>query len=138
MRLVFVDSGAWIALLNGTERLHPRALAAYEDLLDEGSRLVTSSDVVDESATRLRYDAGLKAALAFRDAVARAESSRSLRVLPVDAAVQQKAFALWEKHPQLVLSLTDATSAVLARGLSIKTVFGFDGDFRSLGFTLVP
>ena len=138
MKVVYVDSGAWIALLNGSERLHPRARAAYEALVEDGARLITSTDVLDESATRLRYDAGLKAGLAFRDAVARAEASRLLRVLPVDATLQQKGFALWEKHPQLVLSLTDATSAVLARGLSVKTVFGFDGDFRSLGFTLVP
>ncbi len=138
MRIVYVDSGAWIALLNGTERLHPKAVAAYEALLEEGARLVTSSDVIDESATRLRYDAGLEAALAFRDAVAQAEKSRLVRVLAVDASVQQKAFALWEKHPRLVLSLTDATSAILARSLAIKTVFGFDGDFRALGFTLIP
>jgi predicted nucleic acid-binding protein len=138
VNLVFVDSGAWIALLNGSDGLHRRALAAYQALVDENARLVTSSDVLDEAATRLRYDAGLPAALAFRDAVAAAEKSRLLRVLPVDAGVQQKAFALWEKHPKVVLSLTDATSAVLARSLLIKTVFGFDSDFRSLGFTLVP
>lgn len=138
MRIVYVDTGAWIALLDGADRLHPRALATYEALLDEGARLVTSSDVIDESATRLRYDAGLEAALAFRDAVAQAEKSRLLRVLPVDAAVQQKAYSLWERHSQLVLSLTDATSAILARSLSIKTVFGFDADFRALGFTLTP
>ena len=138
MKIVYVDSGAWIALLNETERLHPKAVEAYEALLEEGARLVTSTDVIDESATRLRYDAGLEAALAFRDAVADAEKSRLVRVLAVDAAVQKKAFALWEKHPHLVLSLTDATSAILARGLSIKTIFGFDGDFRALGFTLIP
>jgi predicted nucleic acid-binding protein len=138
VNLAFVDSGAWIALLNASERLHGAALTTYQRLHADGWRLVTSSDVIDESATRLRYDAGLKAALAFRDAVAHAEKARTLRVLPVDAAVQQRAFALWEKHPKLVLSLTDATSMVLARGLSVTTVFGFDSDFRALGFTLLP
>ena len=138
MSLVYVDSGAWIALINSTETLHRRAVSTYAALVDEGARLVTSGDVIDETATRLRYDAGLAAALAFRDAVAKAEKARLLRALPVDAGVQQKAFALWEKHPRVTLSLTDATSAVLARDLSIKTVFGFDGDFRALGFSLVP
>jgi predicted nucleic acid-binding protein len=134
---VYVDTGAWIALLNGRERLHTRAVAVYASLADEGTRLVTSSDVIDETATRLRYDVSLAAALDFRDAVAKAEKSRLLRVLQVDASTQHKAFALWEKFPKVTLSLTDATSAVLARSLSIKTVFSFDADFRALGFTLL-
>jgi predicted nucleic acid-binding protein len=138
MSLVFVDTGAWVALLNGPEHLHQRAVAAYSALVEEGARLVTSSDVIDETATRLRYDASLAAALDFRDAVAKAEKSRLVRVLQVDAATQHKGFAIWEKYPKVTLSLTDATSVVLARGLSIKTVFGFDGDFRAVGFTLIP
>ncbi len=64
-------------------------------------------------------------------------ATRLLRVLQVDASTRNKAFALWEKYPKVTLSLTDATSAVLARGLSIKTVFGFDADFRAMGFTLL-
>lgn len=138
MKPVFVDSGAWIALLNGREGLHATAVTTYSGLVGDGARLVTSSDVIDETATRLRYDAGLPAALDFRDAVTKAEKTRQLRVLPVDAAVQQKAFALWEKFPRVTLSLTDATSAVLARSLNIDTVFGFDRGFRALGFALVP
>jgi predicted nucleic acid-binding protein len=137
VNLVYVDTGAWIALLNGRERLHERAVAVYSSLADEGTRLITSTDVIDETATRLRYDISLAAALDFRDAVARAEKSRLLRVLQVDASTRNKAFALWEKYPKVTLSLTDATSAVLARGLSIKTVFGFDADFRAMGFTLL-
>ena len=138
MSLVFVDTGAWIALLNSRERLHLRARETYASCSNQGVRLATSSDVLDETTTRLRYDVGLKAALAFRDAVESAQQKRLLRVLWVDANVHRQAWALLERHRDIELSFTDATSAAIARALKMKTVFGFDGDFRSLGFELIP
>ena len=138
MSLVFVDTGAWIALLNASERLHPKARETYASFSIQGTRLATSSDVLDETTTRLRYDAGLKAALAFRDAVESAEKRRLLRVIWVDANVHRQAWSLLERHGDIALSFTDATSAAIARGLKVKTVFGFDRDFRALGFELIP
>jgi predicted nucleic acid-binding protein len=36
------------------------------------------------------------------------------------------------------LSLTDTTSVAVARKANIRDVFGFDADFRALGFNLQP
>ncbi len=47
--LVFVDTGAWIALALTRDPLHDRARAAWEGLLDKGSRLATSIPVVLET-----------------------------------------------------------------------------------------
>lgn len=138
MSLVFVDTGAWIALLNRGERLHSKARETYASFSGQGTRLATSSDVLDETTTRLRYDIGLKAALAFRDAVESAQQKRLLRVIWVDANIHRQAWALLERHRDVELSFTDATSSAIARELKSKTVFGFDGDFRSLGFELIP
>lgn len=138
MSFVFVDTGAWIALLNARERLHSRARETYASFSMEGTRFVTSSDVLDETATRLRSDVGLKATLAFRDAVESAQQKRLLRVVWVDMNVHRQAWALLERHRDIELSFTDATSAAVARELKLKKIFGFDGDFRALGFDLTP
>lgn len=138
MKLVYVDTGAWLALLNSREGVHSLARDAYESLADEGVRMITSSDVLDETTTRLRYDVGLKAALAFRGAVDAASRQHLLRVIWVDAAVHQRAWTVLVRNPDVELSFTDATSAAVARDLGVKTVFGFDGDFRALGFELIP
>ncbi len=138
MSVVFVDTGAWVALVNAREKLHSKARDSYASLAAQGRQLATSSDVLDETTTRLRYDVGLKAALAFRDAVESAQKRRLLRVVWVDASVHRQAWSLLERHRDVELSFTDATSVAIARSLKLKTVFGFDGDFRALGFELLP
>ena len=138
MNAVFVDTGAWIALLSADDELHEDAERAYAALRDGHVRFFSSSDVVDETATRLRYDVGLPAALAFRDAVAEAGKAGLLRIVWIDARTQAEAWALMASRPRLELSLTDCTSAVVARRNKVKRVFGFDDDFEALGFELVP
>lgn len=138
MTVVFVDTGAWIALLSRNDHHHERALAYYEELATDGTRLLTTNYIVDETATRLRYDVGLPAALAFRDMLDQSIARRRVRTVWIDAGIQREAWALLERHADVELSLTDATSAVVARRAKAGTVFGFDGDFRALGFDLRP
>ncbi len=137
-KTAFVDTGAWIALVNARDIKHAAAAACLEALNLEGARLLTSNYVVDESATRLRYDVGLPAALALRSRLDQAVERGFARVAWVDPRSEAEAWGLMESHPDLKLSLTDATSAVVCRRAKVETVFGFDGDFRALGFQLVP
>ena len=53
--MIFVDSGAWIALSNQTDQHHRDALAVYNDLKKEKVRLLTTDYVIDETTTWLRY-----------------------------------------------------------------------------------
>ena len=75
-----MDSGAWIALLARDDALHAAARAEYDRLTAAGTGLLTTNYVIDETATRLRYDAGLPAALAFRDLMVSASRARRLRI----------------------------------------------------------
>jgi predicted nucleic acid-binding protein len=135
---VFVDTGAWIALLRKDDAKHMDAARGWARLLRDGARLITSSFVVSESATRLRYDAGLPAALAFRDRIRQAVDRGLLRVVWIDEEVADEGWGVLERYADLALSLTDATSAAIATRLRITDVFTFDADFRPMGFTLHP
>jgi len=136
--LIFVDTGGWIGLLNRNDDTHEISRVYYQARIEEGARFLTTNYVVDETATRLRYDVGLPAALAFRDALRRAIAEQRLRLRWIDPRLEREAWALLEKHPKLELSLTDAASAVVARRAKSKEIFGFDSDFRALGFDLRP
>lgn len=77
------------------------------------------------------HDEAVRALEAIRDA-------ESFNVLPVDrgtfdAAAEQ--FAVYDDH---AISFVDHTTGVLAAERGIDHVFGFDPDFRTLGFTRVP
>ncbi len=112
--------------------------AHYERLREQGDALLTSNLVLAETATRLRYDAGLARALAFRDLVGEAERRGSLTVRRVDGELEVKAWALMEQYAGLTLSFADCVGAVTAREASAAAVFGLDRDFLALGFALEP
>lgn len=100
--------------------------------------MLTTNYVVDESATRLRYDSGLHAALAFRSMLQAAGRTGSLRILWVDPRTEAQGWDLLARSADVRLSLTDAISAAVARRSRIGRIFGFDEDFRALGFDLLP
>ncbi|MGH2498811.1 MAG: type II toxin-antitoxin system VapC family toxin [Candidatus Limnocylindria bacterium] len=138
MRAVVVDTGAWIALLNRRDPLHPSASAHLDRLRSDGARLVTTNYVIDETATRLRYGAGLAAAVRFKEVVDAARKSAALRVAWIDPRIEARAWAVLEEYADIGLGLTDATTAAVARAHRIREVFGFDADFRALGFLVAP
>ena len=138
MRTVFVDTGAWLALLKRTDSLHTRARLHYDHLTGEGAGFLTSNYVVDETATRLRYDVGLQAALALRATLAQMSAAGRIRVVWIDERLDAEGWRIMEQYADVRLSLTDATSAAIARASRIGEVFGFDARFQALGFNVVP
>lgn len=110
----------------------------YRKLRESGATLVTSNLVLSETATRLRYDAGLPAALAFRTLLAEADDAGLLTVRYTNAELDARAWELMEQYGDITLSFTDCAGAVTAREARAEAVFGLDSDFSVLGFALEP
>ncbi len=110
----------------------------YDTLLAAGVALVTTSYVLDETATRLRYDAGLADALLFREAIRASEARRRLRVVWIDRRIAEEAWRILERYGEVPLSFTDATTVAVARSRRIREVFAFDEDFEAPGLTVAP
>lgn len=138
MRSVYVDTGAWIALVYRRDRAHEEARAHFVRLRESGDLLVTSDSALGETITRLRYDAGLSAALAFRDVVEEAAHRRALRIRESDPDLRKEAFRIMGKFKDLQLSYADCVGAAAADEVKASAVFGFDHDFRIMGYTLEP
>ncbi len=138
MKAAFVDTGAWIALVKADDQLHVPARLEYQRLRAARVGLVTSNYVVVESATRLRYDVGLTAALDFRSRLLALQNNGRARVVWIDERLESDGWQIMEQYGDLRLSLTDATSAAVARSGRITDVFGFDRHFQALGFTVIP
>ena len=101
-------------------------------------RLVTTSYVVAETATRLRYDVGLAAALRLRESLAEAARAGSLRIVWIDRGLEAKGWEILAQYADVPLSLTDATTAAVARAQRIRELFAFDDDFAALGLIVAP
>ena len=131
---MFVDSSAFVALAV-REDDHHRAAAMTFASLEPHMPLVTSTDVFDETVTRVRRKAGHTAAVAAGRSIL---GSAVVRMVPVEAADRQAAWELFCQRPKVPLSLTDCTTAVLMDRLGLRRIFTFDGDFDALEFDVGP
>lgn len=133
--MIFIDSGAFIALWVAQDGQHETATKALGALKTEGARLCTSNFIVDEAVTFV----GRRAGAAF--AAERARNildSKAMTVLRPDAEDERAALTLYEKYADQGVGFTDAVSFALMRRHRIKRAFTFDRHFAQAGFTLFP
>lgn len=132
--VVFVDTGAWIALALTRDPLHERARASWDALVGRGARLVTSVPVVLETFTFLDRNAARDVALSWKDSLAHVKRLETLECTPADVSRCWAWFTRKELHR---LSAVDATSFVLMARRKIRLAFSFDHHFAAAGFQLV-
>jgi hypothetical protein len=133
---VFVDSAAWVALIDASDRQHAAAAAYWRQAIDQSRRFVTSDYVLDETFTLLRRRPhGLAMAVAVHDVL---ESSHFVEQITIDASLRRRAWDLFTSYQDKVLSFTDCTSFALMHHHGLHEAFTFDGDFQRVGFATVP
>jgi predicted nucleic acid-binding protein len=137
-RLVYTDTGAFIALLYPRDRWHDVVSRHFRRLRSAGDRLVTSEPVISETVTRLRYDAGVGAVSSFRGVLVAGAADGSLTVRESDDDLRHAALGIVEQYDDLRLSYADAVGAVVARDRHVDGVFALDAEFRILGLTVEP
>lgn len=132
--LVFVDTGAWIALALTRDPLHARAAAAWPPLIAAGARLFTSAPVVIETFTFLHRNTARQVALTWKDSLA---AVPRLRILPCTPRDLERAWKYFDRPDLHKLSAVDAVSFVLMTESRIRTAFTFDGHFATAGFRMI-
>ncbi len=126
----FVDTSAWLAVLDADDEHHEEARGAWLGALSRGEQLVTSSYVVVETTAIVQRRLGMEA----------------VRVLTLDllgvASVEwvtpedhEAATAALLTAGRRALSLVDCTSFELMRRLGVTSAFAFDRHFAEQGFT---
>ena len=134
--MIFVDSSAWIALLNQADGYHSKARAFASELATgRYGRLVTTDYVLDEAATSLRLRARSDALKQFRSILESSESLETIWTTP------ERFWSAWEMlaaRDDKRWSLTDCLSFVTMETLGIRIAFSFDSDFAQAGFELLP
>jgi uncharacterized protein len=126
----FVDSVAWIALLNRDDTLHTSVDHTYKQLMRAGRHYVTSSAVLNEVANALCRPRLRAAVSAFRNII---EESGRVRVEFVDEDLWERGWELYEDRPDKEWSLTDCISMVIADEYGIVDVLTNDVHFTQAG-----
>lgn len=135
---IFVDTGAFYARVDESDNHHRTATQLFETIraVDIPYRpIFTSQAVLSELATLALYKLGHKDAVRALNTI---RNSSSINVVPVSTATFKTAADQFADYDDQDISFVDHTTSVLADERDIEHVFAFDGDFRTLGFTVVP
>jgi uncharacterized protein len=128
---LFVDSGAWIALLSARDQHHAEADALFRAAIGQRARLVTTNLVVAEVHRLLLFRAGVRAASTALD---RLESSPALTLTFPSAAHHAAARAWLSRLADHRLCYTDAVSFAVMEASHCPAALTFDRDFVIAGF----
>ncbi len=131
--MIFVDTSAFYALLDGDDAEHSRALKLWEGEPPGEGGLVTTNYVVLESMALLQSRLGMPAVRAFRDVIL-----PLVRIEWIDEVVHAQAVSAFIATDRRGLSLVDLSSFETMRRLGVRSAFTFDRHFRQYGFQILP
>ena len=134
--MIFVDSGAWIALLNRRDQHHDDAAAILNNLVQQNVQLLTTDYVIDETVTWLRYRVNHAIAVQFLDLIKSSRATSVLDLVAIDRILFQEAEQLFRQYDTARLSFTDCTSFAVCQQHNISEAFAFDQHFPMMGITL--
>lgn len=133
--MLFIDTSAFLALVNEKDRHHSEASEFLVDIKDgkvKTKKIFTSDYIIDETLTRIRYAIGHK--LWGRDILA----SNVVEKIDVDREIFKLAWEIFETYEDKNLSFTDCTSFAAMKKKGIEKAFSFDEDFERMGFEVLP
>lgn len=131
MRRVFVDTAAWIALLNTRDALHAQATRVFVDLRTVAANIVTTEFVLIEVANALSAPPLRSKTVTFVDAL---RQERAARVVAVDAGLVDAGWRLYRQRPDKEWGLTDCISFAVMTEEGITDVLTSDHHFTQAGF----
>jgi len=134
MRQVFIDSSAWIAVLNTNDVRHAQAAKLYRELLTDNAAFVTTGLILSETQVFLRRRIGYEVAMSFLTSVN--ESARIKVVFP-DLSMERQAKQILRQFTDQDFSLTDAISFVVMKEMGVSQAFAYDNHFTTAGFELL-
>jgi predicted nucleic acid-binding protein len=130
---VFVDTSAFLAILDADDARHGSAADAWTRIVESEDSILTSNYVVLECIALLHSRFGTTAARRFVE-----DMTPAVEIAWVDRAVHDAAVAAALAGPgKGGPSLVDCVSFELIRRLGVEKVLAYDRHFRSRGYDSV-
>jgi predicted nucleic acid-binding protein len=121
---MIVDTGAWYAIADASDRHHEAASRFYLAQAPEG-RFVTTDVIVAESWALISGRLGRLAALTFWETLRETRTP----VLTIEASDLESAWHIVHAFPDQTFSFVDCTTFALMARLGVDDAFAFDAHF---------
>ncbi|MGI8826809.1 MAG: type II toxin-antitoxin system VapC family toxin [Chloroflexota bacterium] len=137
LRRVFVDTSAWLALVNRKDRFHEAAAMFHRN--EAGARRVATWGILSETYTWLRYHIGYPAAERWLYETAALEARGLIEVIYPDPSTEPSVRRILARFADQDLSYVDAFSLVVAEShRGIDAIFAFDHHLSLSGLPVLP
>lgn len=133
--IVFLDTGAWVAIADKNDQYATKASDFYKNLILKREQITTSDFVLVETYNLLSQTIGSKATISFGNKL---KAIPFLKIISITLSDWERAWEILDKYGDKNFSFTDCTSFALMERLKIKTAFTFDYHFTQYGFTQIP
>jgi len=127
--MIFVDTSAFIALLDVGDRQHVPAKRIWQQLLEDENELVCNNYVLVEAFALIQRRYGMDGLRAFQD-----DAVPFMNVVWLGPEEHESAVSAIFTANRRGLSLVDCASMETMRRLGIRKIFAFDPHFTDLGF----
>lgn len=130
---IYVDTSAFLAVLNADDRYHGVAKSTWEKLLLDGAQLYLNNYVLVETFALLQSRFGPEAIRLFQSDILPV-----IEITWVDEAIHNPAVSALLAANRRSLSLVDCTSFETMRQLGLSSAFALDNHFKEQGFDVIP
>lgn len=130
---IFIDTAAFLAILNANDRYHYSARNTWNEILHSDQDLFSSNYVVLETTALLQHRFGLEALRLLESDILPV-----IDIIWVDEALHKQGVSALLAANRRSLSLVDCTSFEIIRRIGLENVFTFDPHFAEQGFNVTP
>ncbi|NBD15542.1 MAG: PIN domain-containing protein [Cyanobacteria bacterium] len=131
MNEVFVDTAAWLALLNKSDSFHPKAKDVEKSLQANRRLWVTTDFILIEVADAL---CSVSQRSQTAKLIKNLKRLKSVLVVALDPELLEQGLALYESRLDKDWGLTDCISFVVMQQRGITEAFTSDRHFEQAGF----
>jgi predicted nucleic acid-binding protein len=130
---IFIDTAAFLAVLNANDQFHQPAKRIWNEILSQDSSLFSSNYVILETTVLLQHRFGIEALRLFESDILPV-----VEIAWVDETIYKQGMSALLAANRRNLSLVDCTSFEIMRQIGLDAVFTFDPHFREQGFKVIP
>ncbi|HET54127.1 MAG TPA: PIN domain-containing protein [Ignavibacteria bacterium] len=130
---VFVDTSAFLAVLDAGDLNHSKAAQSWEKLILSEEPLICHNYILVETLALIQSRFGMKAVRVFNDDVV-----PLISIEWIDEVIHKAATSALIAASKRKLSFVDCVSFEVMRQLGVEVIFAFDSHFAKQGFRCIP
>lgn len=129
---IFIDTGAFIALIDSDDEFHSAAANLFKEVVESDEKFFTSNYVLLETIFLLQREIGLPAVNDFRKFML-----PLVNIIWVDEKINNDCLNNLIAAEKRKISLTDYSSFYILDSFKIGRVFTFDKHFKEKGYQIL-